>query len=60
MIYMTSAAYAAQAVYHAENARSILLNGGHTAESVEEKAELHGVLIQVYRVLGQAYCILKK
>ncbi|GFR57820.1 tetratricopeptide repeat protein 23 [Elysia marginata] len=49
-----------KAEFHAENARSIMLHGGHTASSMEEKAQLYAVLIKIYRVLGQAATGLKK
>ncbi|CAG5116692.1 unnamed protein product [Candidula unifasciata] len=46
--------------YHADNARSIMLHGSHTASSVEEKADLFHVLIKIYRVMGEACTALKK
>ena len=52
--------YAPQAEYHANNARSILMHGGHAAGSMEEKAQLYAVLIQVYRLTGQACTVLNK
>ncbi|RUS80519.1 hypothetical protein EGW08_011703 [Elysia chlorotica] len=58
--YLNLKGYNAQAEYHAETARSIMLHGGHTASSMEEKAQLYAVLIQIYRVLGQAATGLKK
>ncbi|XP_012946581.1 tetratricopeptide repeat protein 23 [Aplysia californica] len=58
--YLDLKGYATQAEHHSETARSILLHGGHTAGDVEEKAQLYAVLIQVYRVMGQACTALKK
>ncbi|KAK3721411.1 hypothetical protein RRG08_012228 [Elysia crispata] len=58
--YLNLKGYCAQAEYHAETARSIMLHGGHTASSMEEKAQLYAVLIMIYRVLGQAATGLKK
>ncbi|GFN73508.1 tetratricopeptide repeat protein 23 [Plakobranchus ocellatus] len=58
--YLDLKGYNAQAEYHGETARSIMLHGGHTAASMEEKAELYAVLIKIYRIIGQAATGLKK
>ncbi|KAH9509681.1 Tetratricopeptide repeat protein 23 [Bulinus truncatus] len=58
--YLTQKSYNVQAEYHADTARSIMLHGSHLASSMEEKASLYAVLIQIYRILGQASTALKK
>ncbi|XP_059155733.1 tetratricopeptide repeat protein 23-like [Physella acuta] len=58
--YINLKQYFAQAEYHAETAKSIMLHGNHLASSLEEKANLFTVLIQIYRILGQAATALKK
>uniref|UniRef100_A0A0B6Z0Z5 MalT-like TPR region domain-containing protein n=2 Tax=Arion vulgaris TaxID=1028688 RepID=A0A0B6Z0Z5_9EUPU len=58
--YLNLKGYYTQAEYHAENARSLMLHGSHTASSVEEKSDLFAVLIKIYRVIGQAATALKK
>ncbi|KAK6958930.1 tetratricopeptide repeat protein 23, partial [Biomphalaria glabrata] len=58
--YLDLKNYWAQAEHHADTARSILLHGSHLASSMEEKASLYSVLIQIYGIIGRASTALKK
>ncbi|CAL1541919.1 unnamed protein product [Lymnaea stagnalis] len=58
--YLKLKGYYVQAEYHADTARSIMLHGSHMAASMEEKSTLFAVLIQIYRIMGQAATALKK
>ena len=54
------AGYAPQAEFHAETAKSIMLHGAHVSESVQEKADIYRVLINMYFILGRATTTMKK
>ncbi|KAL8559960.1 hypothetical protein ACOMHN_041431 [Nucella lapillus] len=58
--YLDLKGYAAQAEYHAETAKSIMLHGAHVSQSVQEKAHIYCVLITMYYTLGRANTTMKK
>ncbi|ESO90959.1 hypothetical protein LOTGIDRAFT_233473 [Lottia gigantea] len=53
--YLELKDYKAQAEYHSENAKNVMLHGVHTTSTQQEKADVYYVLTRIYRTLGQAY-----
>ncbi|XP_070178706.1 tetratricopeptide repeat protein 23-like isoform X4 [Littorina saxatilis] len=58
--YLDLKGYAPQAEFHAETAKSVMLHGAHVSDSVQEKAHLYKVLINMYYILGRATTHMKK
>ncbi|XP_069101755.1 tetratricopeptide repeat protein 23-like [Argopecten irradians] len=58
--YLDHKSYAAQADYHADNGKAILLNSPPTITTETEKANVYTVLFRLYRTKGRALTALKK
>ncbi|KAK6184804.1 hypothetical protein SNE40_007188 [Patella caerulea] len=58
--YLELKDYTAQAEYHSENAKNVMLHGIHTTSTQEEKADIYHVLTRIYYTLGKTYTSMKK
>ncbi|XP_061180716.1 tetratricopeptide repeat protein 23-like [Saccostrea echinata] len=58
--YLDLKAYAVQAEYHTENAKSIMLNSVTSYTTDQEKADIYDVLFKIYYIQGRALATLKK